>query len=104
MGEKYGFSRFAMKNLRKQFKQEKAEGKRSPGESCRRFRKRRDLTTAKEKLQDVPLKLRTTQKAVAAAVGLSQATFARHMDDLGLKKQTCFLKPKLTVQGKIDRL
>ena len=81
-------SRFAMLNLWKKYKQDKAAGKAAPGETCRRGSKPRDLTALKEKLRDVPLKLRTTQRSVAAAIGLPRSTFARNMDRLGLKAWT----------------
>ncbi|CAN0137396.1 unnamed protein product [Ectocarpus sp. 4 AP-2014] len=55
-------------------------------------------------LRQVPLKLRTTLRSTAAAIGLSKRTFRRHMPVLGVKPHKRFLKPLLTNAGKIARL
>ncbi|CAM9338776.1 unnamed protein product, partial [Scytosiphon promiscuus] len=104
VGEKYGCSRYAMAHLWKTYQQEKAAGVSNPAAKCKRHKTKQDLTAAKEKVSQLPLNLRTTQRVVAAAIGLPRATFGRRLSDLGLKRTTRFLKPKLTVQGKITRL
>ena len=104
VGEKCGCSRYAMAHLWKTYQQEKAAGASNPGAECKRHEVQPDLHIFKEKVGQILLKLRTTQKTLASAIGMPKSTFARHMSDLGLKPNTRFLKPKLTVEGKIARL
>ena len=107
-GDQFGTTRHTMARLWKHYQQEKAAGKSSPAVNNRRKGnsggKSKDLTPFKEALRDIPLKLRTTQRLIAAALGMSRTTFQRHMKDLGVKPHTRYLKPLLTNTGKIQRL
>ncbi|CAM9673728.1 unnamed protein product, partial [Laminaria digitata] len=63
-----------------------------------------DVEKLKEALQQVPLKNRTTQKSVAAQLGIPHSTFKQNMKKLGLRSASRFLKPYLTDTGKARRL
>ncbi|CAN0422231.1 unnamed protein product, partial [Ascophyllum nodosum] len=104
VGEKYGNSRRAMLNLWKRYAEQKSAGVAVPDVSCRRRGSARDLTQQKEALQSMPLKQRTTQRSVAAAIDLPKTTFRRRMKDLGVKSHTRFLKPLLSNAHKLKRL
>ena len=105
VGEKYGNTGRAMLNLWKRYQQQKAAGVAVPDVSCRRKgNNKRDLSQQKEALQSIPLKLRTTQRSVAASIDLPKTTFRRRMKNLGVKSYSRFLKPALTNACKLDRL
>eukprot|EP00903_Cladosiphon_okamuranus_P008822 g8449.t1 len=108
VGEKFGTTRHSMARLWKQYKKEKADGVPNPGAQSRRAgragRKPMDLTPFIEALRNIPLKLRTTQRSIAAAIGMKLSTFHNHMEDLGVKPHSRFLKPLLTTAGKKQRL
>ncbi|CAN0422202.1 unnamed protein product, partial [Ascophyllum nodosum] len=104
VGEKYGNSRRAMLNLWKRYAEQKSAGVAVPDVSCRRRGSARDLTQQKEALQSMPLKQRTTQRSVAAAIDLPKTTFRRRMKDLGVKSHTRFFKPLLSNAHKLKRL
>ena len=57
-----------------------------------------------EVLETVPLKNRTTQRALAKEVGLSQPGLLKNLKKLGLRSTSRFLKPLLTEAGKQRRL
>ena len=67
-------------------------------------RKRIDVDKYKELLTDIPLKNRTTQRAVATQLGLSQQTLRNNLKRLGLRAASRFLKPLLTEEGKKKRV
>ncbi|CAN0470297.1 unnamed protein product, partial [Ectocarpus sp. 12 AP-2014] len=102
VGAQFGTTRFTMTRLWKQFQEEKAVGKSGPGGNS--GRKRRDMAPYVQELHQIPLKLRTTLRSTAAAIGLSKSTFRRRMPFLGVKPHKRFLKPLLTNAVKIARL
>ncbi|CAM9193864.1 unnamed protein product [Pylaiella littoralis] len=94
-----------MARLWKRFQAEKAAGTLNPTMSCRRTgRKARDLTPFMKALHDIPLKLRMSQRGIAAALGLPTTTLTRYMKNHGIKPHTRFLKPLLSNTSKKQRL
>ncbi|CAM9144343.1 unnamed protein product, partial [Laminaria digitata] len=67
-------------------------------------RKGIDTAKLKEALRDAPLKNRTTQRAVAAELGISQTVLQRNLGKPGMRASTRFLKPLLTEACKTRRL
>lgn len=63
-----------------------------------------DLTVAREKLLQIPLKNKTTSRSVAAHLGIPRTTLARNLKKLGLHSSRPFLKPVLTENGKAARV
>ncbi|CAN0057340.1 unnamed protein product, partial [Scytosiphon promiscuus] len=108
VGEKFGTTRHTTSRLWKRYQAELALGESNPSVSCRRKgnagRKPKDLEPFKEGLKQVPLTARTTQRAMAKAIGLPPRTMRRHMTELGIRPTTRFLKPLLRDAGKIERL
>lgn len=104
MCEKFGTTRHSMARLWKRFQAEKAAGTLNPTISCRTGRKARDLTPFMKALHDIPLKLRMSQRGIAAALGLPTTTLTRYMKNHGIKPHTRFLKSLLSNTSKKQRL
>ena len=96
VAEMFGQSQRAMSDLWKNYRTQKDAGVAVPDVSCRRRRVAKDLTQHRAAMETTPLKLRTTQRRVAAAIGLPKTTFRRRMKELGVKSHSRFLKPALT--------
>ncbi|CAM9645655.1 unnamed protein product, partial [Ascophyllum nodosum] len=63
-----------------------------------------DLAPLLEALKEIPLKNRTTQRSIAAFLGIAQSTLFNNLKKLGLRSCSRFLKPLLTDDGKARRL
>ena len=66
-------------------------------------RKPVDFAKLNEALREVPLKNRTTQRAVAAELGISQQVRERNLDKIGIHASKRFLRPLLTDAGETRR-
>lgn len=58
----------------------------------------------RERLRDIPLNDRTTQRRLAAALGVPKTTLHRNLKALGLRAHSNALKPFLTSDGKLQRV
>lgn len=74
------------------------------GRGGRSGRKRIDIDKCKEALKEVPLQNRTTQRAAARQLGISQQTLHNNLKHLGIRAASRFLKPFLTEAGKRKRV
>ncbi|CAM9287194.1 unnamed protein product, partial [Ascophyllum nodosum] len=63
-----------------------------------------DVEKAKEVLKTIPMKNRTTMRALALELGMTRTTLNRNLPKLGLRAASRFLKPYLTDAGKERRL
>ena len=63
-----------------------------------------DVEKAKEALKTIPMKNRTTMRALASELGMTRTTLNRNLPKLGLRAASRFLKPYLTDAGKERRL
>lgn len=106
--KEFSCSRYQVMGVWKRYKQQKEDGvvaidlrNRRRGNSGR---KGIDVAKLNEALLEVPLKNRTTQRAVAAQLGIPQQTLHQNLKKLGMRAASRFLKPLLTEQGKARRL
>ncbi|CAM9907919.1 unnamed protein product [Pylaiella littoralis] len=67
-------------------------------------RKGIDKQELRERLRDIPLNDRTTQRRLAAALGIPHSTLSKNLKALGLRPHSNVLKPFLTDEGKVERL
>ncbi|CAB1110340.1 unnamed protein product [Ectocarpus sp. CCAP 1310/34] len=58
----------------------------------------------RERLRDIPLNDRTTQRRLAAALGIATTTLFDNLKALGLRAHSKALKPLLTGDGKLPHL
>ncbi|CAN0453030.1 unnamed protein product, partial [Ascophyllum nodosum] len=63
-----------------------------------------DAEELRVRLRDIPLNDRTTQRRLAAALGIPYSTLFDNLKKLGLRAHSNALKPLLTNEGKIARL
>ncbi|CAM9344827.1 unnamed protein product [Ascophyllum nodosum] len=63
-----------------------------------------DVEKAKEALKTIPMKNRTTMRALASELGMTRTTLNRNLPKLGLRAASRFMKPYLTDAGKERRL
>ncbi|CAM9858498.1 unnamed protein product, partial [Ascophyllum nodosum] len=63
-----------------------------------------DVEKVKEALKTIPMKNRTTMRALASELGMTRTTLNRNLPKLGLRAASRFLKPYLTDAGKERRL
>ena len=103
----FACSRYQILRVWKRYKQQKADGADIDLRN-RRYQNsgRKGIDTAKilEIIESVPLKNRTTQRALAKEVGLTQLGLQQNLKKLGLRAASRFLKPLLTEAGKLKRL
>ncbi|CAN0083821.1 unnamed protein product, partial [Pylaiella littoralis] len=90
------------------YQQKKEAGEQNPDLSNKRKgnsgRTGINIPVLVEKLAEIPLKNRTTQRSVAAALGIPKTTLVRKLKKLGLRACSRFLKPLLTDIAKEKRL
>eukprot|EP00903_Cladosiphon_okamuranus_P006869 g6690.t1 len=107
-GEKFGCYWETIKRLWMRYDTQHKAGVSSPQIENRRKgnsgRKGIPLEELKERLQDIPLNDRTTQRGLAAALGIPKSTLHRNLKALGLRAHSNALKPYLTPDGKLERL
>ncbi|CAN0565666.1 unnamed protein product, partial [Laminaria digitata] len=101
--EEFACSIYQVRSVWNRYKQQKADGVDIDLRN-RRFgnsgQKGVDVEKVKETIRDVPLKNRTTQRAVAAQLGISTSSLQRNLGKLGMRASSRFLKPFLTEAGK----
>ena len=106
--KKFKCSRYQVMGVWRRFEQQKTDGVMDINLRNNRGghsgRKRIDIDKYKEKLQEVPLKNRTTQRNVAKQLGLSQQTLRNNLKHLGMSSASRFLKPDLSEKGKKKRV
>lgn len=106
--KKFKCSRYQVMGVWNRFEQQKADGVTDINLRNNRGgnsgRKRFDVEKYKDELKDIPLKNRTTQRAVANQLGLSQQTLRNNLKHLGMRAASRFLKPLLTEEGKKKRV
>ncbi|CAN0523075.1 unnamed protein product, partial [Laminaria digitata] len=104
----FACSRYQILRVWKRYKQQKKADGVDIDLRNRRFQNsgRKGIDTEKilEILETVPLKNRTTQRALANEVGLAQQGLQQNLKKLGLRAASRFLKPLLTEAGKQRRL
>ena len=102
----FACSRYQILRVWNPYKQQKADGADIDLRN-RRYQNsgRKGIDTAKtlEIIESVPLKNRTTQRALAKEVGLTQG-LQQNLKKLGLRAASRLLKPLLTEAGKLKRL
>ncbi|CAN0382926.1 unnamed protein product [Pylaiella littoralis] len=90
------------------YQQKKEAGEQNPDLSNKRKgnsgRTGINIPVLVEKLAEIPLKNRTTQRSIAAALGIPKTTLVRNLKQLGLRACSRFLKPLLTDIAKEKRL
>lgn len=62
------------------------------------------LEVLRERLRDIPLNERTTQRSLALALGIPKTTLFEKLKNLGLRAHSNALKPLLTMDGRLQRL
>ncbi|CAM9470411.1 unnamed protein product [Ascophyllum nodosum] len=67
-------------------------------------RKGIDLQALRDKLKTVPIKSRTTHRALAAALNIPKSTLQDNLKEFGLKTSRQYLKPLLFDEGKRKRV
>eukprot|EP00904_Undaria_pinnatifida_P000354 jgi/Undpi1/10319/HiC_scaffold_28.g12770.m1 len=67
-------------------------------------RKGLDVETLQSRLLDIPPNERTTQRRLAAALGIPTTTLHNNLKALGLRAQSNSIKPYLTPEGRKERL
>ena len=106
--KKFKCSRYQVMGVWRRFEQQKTDGVMDINLRNNRGghsgRKRIDIDKYKEKLEEVPLKNRTTQRNVAKQLGLSQQTLRNNLKHLGMRSASRFLKPDLSEEGKKKRV
>lgn len=108
VAEMFMSNRYTISALWKEYQQRKAAGEMSPDLRNKRRgksgRKGIDLDSLRAALKEIPIKNRTTQRAVAAALGIPKTTLQRNLKKLGLRVVSRYLKPFLTDNGRKERL
>ena len=107
VAEQFGCSPKQVAAVWKLYKEQKDAGIASPNLRNKRVAKSgpkgHNWEELREKLRHIPLKNRTTQRAVAAYLGIPHTTLTRNLQKLGLHASRRFLKPRLTDAGKAAR-
>lgn len=108
VAEKFGSNPKTIKQIWRLYKSQKDEGIVNP---CLRSKRRGnsgrkgiDIDYYRELLKHIPLKNRTTQRALAGALGIPRTTLQKNLKKLGLRVVSCYLKPLLTDSGKRERV
>ena len=63
-----------------------------------------NIEELRERLSDIPLSDRTTQRRLASALGIPSSRLHDNLEKLGLRTQSNALKPYLTDEGKRERV
>ena len=94
--------------MRKKHDEQKQAGVAHPQlESCRKGKcgqKRMNIQELRERLRDIPLSDRTTQRRLASALGIPSSRLHDNLEKLGLRAHSNALKPYLTDEGKRERV
>ena len=108
VAQQFACSRKQVATVRKRYKEQKDAGIAAPSLRSKRGensgKKGIDLEELRDKLRHKPLKNRTTQRAVAAQLGIPHTTLTDNLKKLGLYASRRYLKPLLTDGGKAARL
>ncbi|CAM9241166.1 unnamed protein product, partial [Pylaiella littoralis] len=106
--EKFGYCWETIKRLWRRYDVQHEAGVASPklttGRRGKSGRKGIPLEELQARLRDIPLNDRTTQRRLAAALGVPLTTLHRNLKALGLRAHSNALKPYLTPEGKRERL
>ena len=102
--EKFGCCWETIKRLWRRYDQQHKAGVASPQLANRRKgnsgQRGIPLEELRARLRDIPLNDRTTQRRLAAALGVPLTTLHRNLKALGLRAHSNALKPYLTEDGK----
>ena len=107
VAQQFACSRKQATTVCKRYKEQKDAGIAAPSLRNKRGgnsgRKGIDLEELRDKLRHIPLKNRTTQRAVAAQLRIPSTTLTDNLKKLGLHASRRYLKPLLTDGGKAAR-
>ena len=108
VAQMFGCSRYQVSAVWKRYKQQKDAGVVAVDLRSKRAgnsgRKEIDLAATREKLLQIPLKTRTSQRSVAAELKIPHTPLTDNLRKLGLHASRRFLKPLLTESDKAARL
>ncbi|CAN0272286.1 unnamed protein product [Ascophyllum nodosum] len=106
--ETFSCSRYQVSGIWKRYQKQRSDGVTDinlrNGRGGHSGRKGIDVEKLTAALVEVPLKNRTTQRAVAKQLGIPQQTLQRNLKKLGMRAASRFLKPFLTESGRARRL